>query len=412
MDDLRELARSQEESDARRGGEAAKRRRSISHDTPEQRRTQLARAVRLALHHRSAQAQERSQQQVGARAAEHRLVADALSLSIDVVEKGGLDMAAVEDLVWNRFVRQAQNELKRHHCLHRDTVMSIVQVVLWRYLRARDAALSSCTKDSPVLCSSLRIKWDETQQEVLSNDPATGQITPLTASVLVVQAWFGNSTMAPQPIVCPPCRLMRLTSDCIHNGMCRQIPLLRGLPLGHMSTWMVIVMIADDASSNRRLVAYCRLVFGQQRKRVILLHVRCFVHLLHRCAIPCLTLFALAGPLYRAANLMSLSSYWIAMCRSLEAHISNNLDIVHHMDADPGEQRIAEKLLRLTLLQGLPDEAHTKSTLALRDEALEVISGDWKSQRFLFRCDGSCGLVGARFRCKSRAVERLGLTRS
>eukprot|EP00959_Pyramimonas_sp_CCMP1952_P139239 2914381-Pyramimonas_sp.AAC.2 len=60
----------------------------------------------------------------------------------------------------------------------------------------------------------------------------------------------------------------------------------------------------------------------------------------------------MAGPLYRAANVMGLGSYWLGMCRGLEKHLRSNLVVVHHELPDPQCVAAARKILQLTWGRG------------------------------------------------------------
>ena len=178
--------------------------------------------------------------------------------------------------------------------------------------------------------------------------------TQTKASVMVTRGAFKSNTMATdQPLVFPLCLLKGLTADCIFMGMQKNKVFfgmaLPNLPLATNPRWIIIIFIVDDASSNRRVIAHIRAVLIAGRPRVLVLHIRCLAHLCHRAATPVIEHLKLGGPLYRAANVMCLSSYWLSLCRSLEQHVRGHIQVLHHCEADPLHEQIARDILRLTL---------------------------------------------------------------
>eukprot|EP00959_Pyramimonas_sp_CCMP1952_P261479 5467097-Pyramimonas_sp.AAC.1 len=75
--------------------------------------------------------------------------------------------------------------------------------------------------------------------------------------------------------------------------------------------------------------------------------VRCMVHLAHRCSIPMITNLGIASPMYRAANAMVISSYWMQMVRGLKQHVEKHIRVIHHAPRDPRHRSLASQILRL-----------------------------------------------------------------
>ena len=59
----------------------------------------------------------------------------------------------------------------------------------------------------------------------------------------------------------------------------------------------------------------------------------------------------------------------------------------------------------IRLCQGLPDDMLSPAIIALRDEALDVLRGDWRSSTFEFYCSGDCN--GNRERCRNNAIQKI-----
>eukprot|EP00959_Pyramimonas_sp_CCMP1952_P218595 4571662-Pyramimonas_sp.AAC.1 len=99
---------------------------------------------------------------------------------------------------------------------------------------------------------------------------------------------------------------------------------------------------------------------------------------------------------------MSLATYWLAIVRNLKNHVSSRLQPLHNQAPDPNDRRIAEAVLRLTLCQNLPDEHLSSKVLALREEALNTLQGDWRRGQITWFCPGMCA---SETECRAAGVD-------
>ena len=167
--------------------------------------------------------------------------------------------------------------------------------------------------------------------------------------MVTVGAFKTSELDTPQPMAFPCLALRRLTADCIFKGLQLQKVFFNNiLPTLPTARWIIIVLIADDASSNRRVMAWIMQLCSKARRRVLVLCIKCIAHLLHRCSVPVVKTLGLCTPLYRAANCLSYSGYWSGLLRSLESHVYRNIRIYHHTAPDPSNAVIVEQILRLT----------------------------------------------------------------
>ena len=130
---------------------------------------------------------------------------------------------------------------------------------LFRYILHRQAAWNALLRSSQPLSwfvGSLRVKWDETQQEV--GIKAEGQRLGSKPSVMVISMFVKLAGMPwPLPWFVPSRRIARTTADCLWSS-------LESAPFGPFSKerfkpvdtqfvkWLWLIMCADDASSNNR----------------------------------------------------------------------------------------------------------------------------------------------------------------
>eukprot|EP00975_Prorocentrum_lima_P024616 5171689-Prorocentrum_lima.AAC.1 len=128
--------------------------------------------------------------------------------------------------------------------------------------------------------ASMRVKWDETQQNVAPKLPAQGSTEHVaqTISTLVTVAFVKTSLMTrPAHWACPLGWLQKTTADCIWSGIARHVPFWPGvgdddpgtLPRFPDLAWLWLVLVSDDASSNRRLVAHATKMAKAQRQQTL-----------------------------------------------------------------------------------------------------------------------------------------------
>ena len=109
----------------------------------------------------------------------------------------------------------------------------------------------------------------------------------------------------------PVLMLTRLTADCMLNGLDQSGVFfgrkLDKLPDESVSRWLLIVLVCDDASSNRKIAAHVIFIAQSSRKRVLVFVFKCMAHLCNGCIAPVVKNLKLAGPLFRAAHVMVLA---------------------------------------------------------------------------------------------------------
>eukprot|EP00959_Pyramimonas_sp_CCMP1952_P128682 2691212-Pyramimonas_sp.AAC.1 len=75
---------------------------------------------------------------------------------------------------------------------------------------------------------------------------------------MMVECQFKTNGRPSVPVVCPPRQLVDLTADCLFEALVSSLPQLQLHEFGRDfgARWSVLILVADDASSNRRLIAY------------------------------------------------------------------------------------------------------------------------------------------------------------
>ena len=318
--------------------------------TPHQKRMRFANAVRLSIVCRDKREQEENAHDAAKAADDRAVVSAAFNLRADTVETAGLTMEKIEKYVWRTMFRAPGRAQRTLLALSHHQLAVLARTILWRYHTHQELRLKQCIS-RPVLCCSLRVKWDETVQRLRAQDWETGQDTQTTVSTLVVIAWFKTSEMVTAQFVSTPLvQLSRLTADCIYAGISRALPFwVEDVNREDMmARWLIFVLVADNASSNKRLEAFVRQICREKRAFMLVVRIRCFVHLLHRCLVPAVMYLGLSTPLYRAANCMAISSYWMGLCRGLRNYVARYVTPVHHLVDDPADRQVAADILRLT----------------------------------------------------------------
>ena len=185
----------------------------------------------------------------------------------------------------------------------------------------------------------------------------------------------------------------RTTAECLWHNFGLSAPFgpwrndaMRAPPQS-LAVWILYLLVADDASSNRRVSAHAESLAVTERCRVLFACFKCMVHILHRTVVPMLRTFNVIGQVYRVCNVASVGSFWSLLVGS--AGNANNVFPVHNYEADPHHRVVAEQVLRICYLNNLPDEYHSANKLAFVEEVLHSLPGDWTSARILWRC---CGL--------------------
>ena len=148
---------------------------------------------------------------------------------------------------------------------------------------------------------------------------------------------------------------MGLSADFIFNALQLSRVFFGGrladLPSPAVAKWILLVFVVDDASANRRVIAFIATWARKLRVRVLIVAVKCLAHQCHRAAVPVLEYFKLSGPLFRAAHCMMQAPYWLTLCRSVLSHVRRFIVPVHHIDPHAGHRAVADDILDLTCSQ-------------------------------------------------------------
>eukprot|EP00959_Pyramimonas_sp_CCMP1952_P099345 2077012-Pyramimonas_sp.AAC.1 len=152
------------------------------------------------------------------------------------------------------------------------------------------------------------------------------------------------------------------------------------------STWVILIMVGDDASSNRRVAAFAADELLKHHDGAIFIFQRCTIHSLHRCVIPLLEMHNVLTDLFRAANAMNVSSYWSSLGHNLEGHVRNTLLVLHNPHNDREQRKVKDQILRMTVGGNLPDEYLKPKVRKLMIDAAEALCGSWVSGQIAFHC--------------------------
>eukprot|EP00959_Pyramimonas_sp_CCMP1952_P335206 7018976-Pyramimonas_sp.AAC.1 len=67
-----------------------------------------------------------------------------------------------------------------------------------------------------------------------------------------------------------------------------------------------------------------------------------------------LTYLQLCSPMFRAAHVMVLSTYWMAIIRKLRTYIAENMSVLHYAQPDPRHGEMARRILKMTSTPQFP----------------------------------------------------------
>ena len=325
-------------------------------------------------------------------------------------------MRSVQMIVWQRSKKESLRHLMSRFQLEARKIMEIVGASVSRFLTHRDDRLRAMLVAQQPLAHevvSIRTKWDETQQRTrnpVDPDAQDGLRTSLTTSVLTTTSWFKTSSMTSAvPWSAPLCKLSRTTAECIWTGLgaVSACPFgawrsdVRIAPAGSVARWVIFGFVCDDASSNRRLIAHAEHTLLKHRRRVITMTCKCTIHGVHRVAAPIMKTLGGVNELYRAANALGVSTYWVAMVKQSKPLVDTSLVVVHNIEVDENHRRVARQILLLVLGDGLPEELLPKRVIKLIQECLDSLVGDFTSSTILWKCPGGCTPET----CRPRAVE-------
>ena len=174
------------------------------------------------------------------------------------------------------------------------------------------------------------IKWDETEQKVLAPVLADSAArTTMTVHVATAGVFIKTSTMErPSMWNTPPQRVERTTADCLWKFLQRVCPFGPWgiLPSAAACVWLVFVLCCDEASSNKRMIAFFEVKALAQWLFVIVWFSPCFLHILHRAVMPALKRDNLVGDLYRATHVLvvSLGSLQMSLVQGMRENAVGN----------------------------------------------------------------------------------------
>ena len=248
--------------------------------------------------------------------------------------------------------------------------------------------------------ASMLIKWDETQQLVGIGsgdvDPAPADEMPWRTGVLInviTFAMYMKHTALEQPyrFYVPPMAMQRTTAECIWAAFCRACATGPWLRVSNTAFALLMwyIFCADEAASNTRFFAACetRLEKEGHGDYSLSVFLPCLLHILHRTVVPLLKSADLLNHLFRAANVLRHSTYWIGLIQAISRKIAADIVVVHEDNVDQARHtRIAETILRLTLCQGQAVEKLPKPVQQLFNKILQCLRGDWTMTSLQYTC--------------------------
>ena len=239
--------------------------------------------------------------------------------------------------------------------------------------------------------ASMCIKWDETLQLVGIGSGAlvpeggfdVDWWTPTLMNVITFGITMKHTALErPYRYYVPPMTMQRTTAECLWAAFCRACatgPWLR-VATTEFAFLMWYIFCADEAAPNWRFFAACQTCLERERHGDYSLSVflPCLLHILHRTIVPLLRSGDLLNQLFRAANVLRSSIYWVGLIQAVSRKIAADIVIVHEENVDQARHtRIAEKILRLTVCQGRALEDLQKPVQRLFNKILQHLQGDW-----------------------------------
>ena len=309
--------------------------------------------------------------------------------------------------------REAADQERTRSFLQRVRVATLFRFVYHRSL-AWQRTLASMAP-AMHLVVSVCFKWDETQQRLQHkavtcprsqghNHKMQVHRMTHTEHVFVASAHCKTRSM-PAPALWnhPPLLLQRTTAECLWLALRESTPCGPWQLLDtEVARWVLYVFCADEGSSNKKLFKQAvALIEALQNAQNTLMHFSaCLLHVLHRSVIPTLQFHNFINNLYRAANVMRVSTYWLAMVESTMRVIDQKLLVLHY-NAEPqieAHRKVATHILHLCL-EG--------SAVECMQTFLELFSGDWTCDTITFHCKIACCVGGGI--CRRHAVETVQL---
>ena len=248
----------------------------------------------------------------------------------------------------------------------------------------------------------VRHMWDETNQLILQHfagdvqQPGAESLYESVSSPVLLQigGFFSSISRRPVNVVYPVVRLKGLRAQHILGGILMSSYLFRMLfdPTVLSDVWKVIILCADDASSNRRLTAHWENLTSDQR--VLIFLVVCMVHRIHTANKPLLKTID-TDSLYRWAGVFRITSYRVNHWSVISSCQSRHVHFVQHSTPDPVHATMFRKLLELTILTARPDSKYCQS---LVDAAVSLFQHDTRSPEIIISTPSMDPLVLAKLR--------------
>lgn len=178
---------------------------------------------------------------------------------------------------------------------------------------------------------------------------------------------------------------------------------LHPLVLSEQARLVIMCMVVDSASSNLKLLKWFRLVF---KKNVLCLSLICALHQVMRI----LKNFSdsLMSSLYSLGKLMTIDTYHAALARNVAGLVKQTLSVfrgVHPPDAVVlRSKRITELCCGISFSQ--PARFGPREQAVMQD--LQMLNGDWRSERVEHYCCGCCeSELAAEEKCVRAALRLL-----
>lgn len=208
-----------------------------------------------------------------------------------------LSVGDVCDVVFAQQSVLSERQRAKQLGVERRFVSRVRFTTLCRYMFHRQAAYNEMLVagfPAALLCLSMMIKWDETEQVVRRNIlvPVVGADPVSTESVSKVHVMVAHVALktslitAPLQWHVPPQMLHRTTGECLWAAMLKVVPFgpwsPESLPNTFLCAWLVLAFAADEASSNIRFFHQARKMLQSCRPRTVAFFSNCWMHVLHR----------------------------------------------------------------------------------------------------------------------------------
>ena len=184
----------------------------------------------------------------------------------------------------------------------------------------------------------------------------------------------------------PLVKLRALTAEAILGGILLSCFMVKELSQNpeYDFLWKVLVVVGDNASSNRRCLAHLDNI--TEHKTTLIIKLACLIHRLHTATKPLLATIN-CDNLYRWAGVFRVNSYRLQHWAWINGYIKHRFVRVHHSIPDPRHSAMLRKLLYLTCVLAKPESVYVQN---LVNEAIAFFKHDVRAVEVVHLCQGCC----------------------